>query len=110
MRFSKSELTKDTNIFSEINYVRMKQSTDKHVFVQCQCEQCKINIFPKTMMTKQLQELSFYSFLEQFFYNNQNLRIQQHKLGSNDTRKTCPHAFHACSKVIFLIDILRIEF
>jgi hypothetical protein len=101
MRFSK-----ETNQNPEANHLRMKQSNDKHVFVQCQCEQCKINIFPKTIMTKQLQELSFYSFLEQFFYNNQNLKIQQHKLGS----KTCPHAFHACSKVIFLIDILRIEF
>tara|TARA_B110000285_G_scaffold218636_1_gene268310 strand:- start:496 stop:651 length:156 start_codon:yes stop_codon:yes gene_type:complete len=49
MRFSK-----ETNQNPEANHLRMKQSNDKHVFVQCQCEQCKINIFPKTIMTKQL--------------------------------------------------------
>jgi len=61
----------------EQHSLRLKNSVEKPVRIQCQCEQedCRINIFPDTPITKQLQELSFYSFLEQFFYNGDNLRI-----------------------------------
>lgn len=58
-------------------------------------------------MTKQLQEISFYSFLEQFFYNNDTVKI-----GVDDSSKdkTCSHTFHSHCKLVFMIDILRIEF
>ena len=92
----------------ETNAKKMNQSVDKKVFVQVQCEKCKVGIFPKKALTKQLQELSFYSFLEQFFYNNDTLQIAN--VVRKDGKRKCPHAFHSSCKVIFLIDILRIEF
>ena len=51
---------------------------------------------------KQLQEISFYSFLEHFFYNP-NVLVSPDADG-------CEHSFHQNSKIIFMVDILRVEF
>lgn len=58
------------------------------------------------MMTKQLQEMSFYCFLQQFFYNDRNLFLRE----QDGLSKKCQHMFHQSCKMIFLIDIMRIEF
>lgn len=68
---------------------------------------CKYNVFQAEPLTKQLQEISFYSFLEQFFYNNEGVRIASEDDGSADN---CTHFFHANCKMVFMIHTLRIEF
>ena len=47
MRFSKEAAQNP-----EQQAQRMKQSSDKQIFIQAQCEKCKVNLFPKTQITK----------------------------------------------------------
>jgi hypothetical protein len=107
MRFMKKVNTNNP----EQHASRLKNSVEKPVRIQCQCEkeECRINIFQETQMTKMLQELSFYSFLEMFFYNSDNLHINQ-TVSRETESKVCNHPFHKFSKIIFLVDIVRIEF
>ena len=73
--------------------------------VGCFCNQCNVELIPYQHVSRQLLELSFYTFLEQFFYNKDSLRMYL-DAGEN----TCQHSFHSSCKVNFVIDILRVEF
>jgi len=57
-------------------------------------------VFENTEVRQNILELSFYSFLEQYFYNTNNLKIAE---------STCPHSFYKDCRLYFNIDIIRIE-
>ena len=50
----KMRCSKDSSPNPDQSLARMKQSLEKPVYIQCQCELCKVNVFPKTVMCKQL--------------------------------------------------------
>jgi len=62
----------------EINTI-FNRSLNKPVNVQVYCDKSKKDVFEKTEISNQLQEMSFYSFLEQFFYNNSNLALSSER-------------------------------
>jgi hypothetical protein len=77
------------------------------ILIGATCHECSAEALPYAEVNRQLQELSFYSFLEQFFYNQEELQLLD-----SDPRvaKQCTHNFHAHCKVVFVVGVLRVEF
>lgn len=83
-------LSKEVPQDPQYHAARMKNPGEKQMFINCWCTACSLQILSGERVSRQLQELSFYSFLEQFFYNTDDLRV----FNESDPYASCPHGFH----------------
>ena len=66
---------------------------------------CAAWIVKKKIAPTELLEMSFYRFLEQYFYNYQARTSQL-----NSDRRPCPHLFHVDNQILFKYGPIKITF